>query len=75
LPTTLARNGLKDLYLFAVLVSNHVSEVVIAAYAAAGDTPLQAGVVRLYGVVVVLGGWVPGWARIGAAAHGDVPPE
>jgi hypothetical protein len=66
---TVARNSLEDLDLFAVFAFDHVPKVVIAAVAATGT--LQAGVVGFDGVVKV-GGWVPGWARIGAV-HSVTP--
>src|SRR3712207_4887980 len=64
--TPAAGHGLEVLYLFAVFASDQVADVDHAAVAVAGDTPLEAGVVGLDGVVVV-GGWVRGrCARLGA---------
>ncbi len=68
---TAAGHGLIDLYVFAVFAYEKVADVDHAAVAVAGDTPLEAGVVGFDGVVVV-GGWVPGWARIGAV-HSVTP--
>src|SRR5215217_9417077 len=63
-----AGNGLYDLYLFAGTgVLDKVPDVDDAIVASVGA--LQAGVVRLYGVVV-LGGWVRWCARLLCAAHG-----
>jgi hypothetical protein len=61
---TAARNGLDALDLFAGTgVHDKVPHVHDAL--AAGVGPLEAGVVRLYGVVVVLGRWVrAGCARL-----------
>jgi len=56
-----ARNGLKDLYLFAILFDPMADEDG-AVHAGTGAQPLESGVVRLYGVVVILGGWVR-WVR------------
>jgi hypothetical protein len=63
-------NGLDDLYLFAILF-DQMADVDDAALA--GVRTLQASVVRLYGVVVVLGGWVRGCARL-LCGHWDIPP-
>ena len=49
------RNGLYDLDLFAVLF-DQVPDVDDAIVAGVGT--LQASVVRLYGVIVIFGGWV-----------------
>jgi hypothetical protein len=47
-----------------------------ALSAGVGAHVLQSGVVRLYGVVVILGGWVRGSrCRLTLAAHGATPPE
>ena len=61
-----AGHGLYDLDLFAVLV--YVADEHPAAHAGVGA--LEAGVMRLYGVVVVLGGWVR-WVR-GRLIHGGL---
>src|SRR5215217_167909 len=62
-----ARNGVDDLNLFAVLADDLVPDVDNAIVTGVGA--LQAGVVRLYGVVI-LGGWVRWCARLLCAAHG-----
>jgi hypothetical protein len=49
----LTRNGLDDLGLFAVLTVDQMADVDNAVYAGVGA--LQAGVVGLYGFVVILG--------------------
>jgi hypothetical protein len=55
------RNGLYDLDLFAGTgVLDKMPDVDDAISAGAGAQALKAGVVRLYGVVVVLGRWVRG---------------
>jgi hypothetical protein len=60
-----ARNGLDDLDLFACTgVLDKVPDVDDAIGADVGA--LEAGVMRLYGVVVILGGWV----RIVRYSHG-----
>jgi len=56
LRTTATRNGLEDLYHFAVLFDQIADEDDALA---AGVGTLQAGVMRLYGVVI-LGRWVRG---------------
>ena len=66
---TAARHCLIDLYVFAVFAFDQVADVDHAAVAGAGDTPLEAGVVGFDGVVVV-GGWVPGWARLSGVHRG-----
>jgi hypothetical protein len=67
--TTLASH---DLYM--LLTALLMADVVIAAIAAAGDTPLEAGVVSLYGVLVAVllfARWVRGvCARLGAVHSG-----
>jgi DNA-binding Xre family transcriptional regulator len=67
-----ARHGVYDLDLFAVDAYDPMADVDEALYAGAGT--LEAGVVRLYGVVVLLGRWV----RVGCArllcGH-EVPPR
>jgi hypothetical protein len=55
--------------LFAVLV--YVADEYPAAYAGMGTQALQTGVVRLYSVVVILGGWV----RVGCARLSSVHSE
>jgi hypothetical protein len=54
------RNGLYDLDLFAVFTDDQVPDVDDAIETGVGA--LESGVVRLYGVVVILSGWVR-WAR------------
>jgi len=72
---TAARNGLDDLDLFAgtgfLDKATDVDDAIVA-----GVGTLEAGVVRLYGVIVILGGWVRGSrCRLTLAAHGATPPE
>jgi hypothetical protein len=64
-----ARDGLEDLDLFAgtgVLGKVPDKDDAIGA----GVGALKAGVVHLYGVVVILGRWARGCARLLCAAHG-----
>jgi hypothetical protein len=74
---TSARNGLENLDLFAATGAlDNMPDVDDAIVASVGA--LQAGVMRLYGVVVVviLGRWVRGLrCRLTLAAHGATPPE
>jgi hypothetical protein len=64
-----ARNGLDDLDLFARTgVLDKVPDVEDAFGAGVGA--LKAGVMRLYGVILIFGGWVRGYARLLCAAHG-----
>jgi len=66
---TAARNGLVDLDLFTGTgVLDKVPDVDGALVAGVGA--LEAGVMRLYGVVVILGRLVRGCARLTLAAHG-----
>src|SRR5215212_3717205 len=66
------RNGLDDLYLFAATgVLDKVPDVHDAIGADVGA--LEAGVMRLYGVVVILSGWVRGCARL-LCGH-EAPPR
>src|SRR5215208_1973763 len=60
--TLAARNGVDDLYLVAVVVDDQIADVDDALVAGVRAQALEAGVVRLYGVVVILGGWVR-WVR------------
>jgi hypothetical protein len=71
---TSARNGLENLDLFAATGAlDNMPDVDDAIVASVGA--LEAGVMRLYGVVMILGGWVRGCARLPLAAHGATPPE
>jgi hypothetical protein len=54
-----ARDGIDDL--FSVFAENQAADVDDAI--STGVSALQASVVRLYGIVVILGGWV----RVGCA--------
>jgi hypothetical protein len=58
---TAAGNGLDDLGHFAVVGDDQMTDVDDTGYA--GAQTLQASVVRLYGVVLILGRWV----RVGCA--------
>ena len=60
--TAAARNGLEYLDLFAIRFYE-AAYVDDAAHAGTGAQALEAGVVRLYSVVVILSGWV----RVGCA--------
>src|SRR5215203_4540764 len=52
----------------------HVADEHPAACAGVGPQAIEAGVVRLYSVVVILGGWVHvGCARL-LGGHWDLPP-
>jgi hypothetical protein len=53
-----ARNGLDDFDLFAIVADDQMTDVDDALVAGVGA--LEASVVRLYGVVVVLGRWKRG---------------
>jgi hypothetical protein len=64
------RNGLKDLDLFAVFTDDQVPDVDDAIETGVGA--LESGVVRLYGVVVILSGWVC-WARGRLLCGHEVP--
>jgi hypothetical protein len=70
--TAAARQYLYDLDLFAGTgVLDKMPDVDDAIGAGVGA--LKAGVMRLYGVVVILGGWVRvGWARL-LCGHWDIP--
>jgi hypothetical protein len=70
---TSARNGLEDLDLFTVVADNEMTDEdgTIGAHVGA----LEAGIMRLYGVVLILSGWVRRCARLLCAAHGARPPE
>ena len=57
---TTARNGLDNLDLFAVVTDDQMTDEDGAVDAGVGT--LEAGVMRLYGVVVILSGWVR-WVR------------
>ena len=58
-----ARHGVYDLDLFAVVAYDPMAHVDEALHAGVGT--LERGVVRLYGVVVVLSGWVRvGYVRL-----------
>jgi hypothetical protein len=59
-----ARNGVEDLYLFAVFGNNKMADVDDAVYAGVGAQALETRVVRLYGVVVILSRRVRGCARL-----------
>jgi hypothetical protein len=65
---TAARHGLDDLDLFAGLFDQmaDVDDTLVAGVGA-----LEAGVVRLYGVVLLLGRWVRGCARL-SRVHSDL---
>jgi hypothetical protein len=67
---TAARHALvlDDLAIKVVLGLDKAAKEHPAAYAGVGA--LEAGVVGLYGVVLILGGWVRGCARLLCAAHG-----
>jgi hypothetical protein len=62
----------------ALVLDNLAIKVVLGLEDAAKEHPavhagvgaLEAGVMRLYGVVMILGGWVRGCARLTLAAHG-----
>jgi hypothetical protein len=56
--TALTRHRLKELGLFAIFANYQMADVDDAVYAGVGAQALESGVVRLYGVVVILGGWV-----------------
>ena len=60
---TAARNGLEDLDLFAVLADSEMTDEDGAVHAGTGAQALKAGVVRLYGVVI-LGGWGCAWGAL-----------
>jgi hypothetical protein len=65
---------LDDLAIKVVLGLNNASKEHPAVYAGVGA--LEAGVMSLYGVVVILGRWVRGLrCRLTIAAHGVTPPE
>ena len=68
-----ARHGFDDLDLFAVVADDQMTDVDGAIHAGAGAQTLEAGIVRLYSVVVILGGWV----RVGCArlfgVHSEPP--
>ena len=68
--TLAAGNGLKDLDLFAVLF-DQMADVDDAIGTGVGA--LKAGVMRLYGVVVILGGWVRAGCAILDGGHEDSP--
>src|SRR5215218_4465444 len=59
-----ARSGIDDLDLFPVFADNEMTDEDSAIVAGVGA--LQAGVVHLYGVVVILGAWV----RVVRYSHG-----
>jgi hypothetical protein len=59
----LTRNGLDDLGLFAVLADDQMADVDDALATDVRAQAFETGVVCLYGVVVILGGWV----RLGCA--------
>jgi hypothetical protein len=61
-----ARDGVDDLDLFSVFAENQAADVDDAI--STGVRALQASVVRLYGIVVILGGWV----RVGCARLSSV---
>jgi len=64
-----AGNGLEDLYFFAGTgVLDNMPDVDDALVAGVGA--LQASVMRLYGVVMILDGWV----RVVRYSHGRQPP-
>jgi hypothetical protein len=69
IPAAAAGHSLYDLDLFAVLF-DHMADVDGAVVAGVGA--LEASVVGLYCVVVILGGWVRGCARL-FVDHG-IPP-
>jgi hypothetical protein len=56
-----ARHGLEDLDLFTVVADNEMTDKADAIVAGVGA--FKAGVMRLYGIVVILDGWV----RVGCA--------
>jgi hypothetical protein len=69
---TAARNGLYDLDLFAGTgVLDKLPDVDDAISAGVGA--LKASVVRLYSVVVILGGWVRRWCARLCVGHEDHP--
>ena len=68
-----ARNGVEDLYLFAVFGDNEMADVDEALVAGVGTQALETRVVRLYGVVVILSGWLRGCARL-CGVH-EAPPR
>jgi len=68
-----AGQGLDDLYLFAVVADDHMTDVDDALVAGVGA--LEAGVTRLYGVVVILGGWCAGALDFSVLLMEIDPPE
>src|ERR671911_22306 len=57
---TFARNSVDHLDLFPVLADDEMADEDGAVHASTGAQAVETGVVRLYGVVVILAGWVRG---------------
>jgi len=67
------RHGFEGLDLFAVLADDEMADEDGAVHAGTGAQAVETGVVRLNGVVVIVGGWVRvGCARL-CGVH-SVPP-
>jgi hypothetical protein len=66
---------LDDLAIKIVLGLDNAAKEHPAVHAGTGVQALKAAELRLYGVVMILSGWVRGCARLTPAAHGARPPE
>jgi hypothetical protein len=67
---------LDDLAIKVVLGLDNAAKEHPAVHAGVGAQALKAAELRLYSVVVILGGWVRGSrCRLTLAAHGATPPE